>query len=878
MDIQNKRRHFLKQIALGGLGTAILPWTVQAQEKKLPELPDSRIESSNRRKGVLKTFMDKTLDHVAFPIGGLGAGMFCLEGTGAISHVSVRNHPEMYNEPGIFAAISAKKEASKEQPAARILEGPVPEWKIFGPRESGLGDVGKVYGLPRFKDVKFESSFPYSTVYLKEEALPIEVQIDGWSPFIPTDHDNSGLPAGSLIYSIKNTSKHKVEAVFSFNSKNFMATDPEAVNSILPLKGGFILHQGMTEKKNYLQSDFAIFTEAPEVKIDHCWFRGNWWDPLSITWNTINSGSFRVHDPVEKDAPGASLYVPFVLEPGKQKVIRVSLAWYCPNTNLRMGDPDPNQGNQDCFSSVSDGVHTGKVNSSKYYKPWYAGRFENIQGVVKYWRAEYVSLFAKTRTFNQALFASTLPDEVMEAVSANLSILKSPTILRQYDGRLWCWEGSGDDFGSCHGSCTHVWNYAQAITHLFPALERTLRNTEFCENQNKAGHQTFRANLPISATKHDFHAAADGQLGGIMKVYRDWRICGDTLWLEKIFPKVKISMDFCIENWDPKHKGIIEEPHHNTYDIEFWGPDGMCTSFYLGALSAFIKMSIFLKSDVKLYEELFKKGKTFLETQLFNKEYFVQQIAFKGLKAADPTKVQSFGGAYSPEAIELLQKEGPKYQYGEGCLSDGILGAWIGKMCGLGDFIDPEKVSSHLLSVHRYNLRDNLWQHANPQRPGFALDADGGLLLCTWPHGGKLSLPFVYSNEVWTGIEYQVASHLMLMGKVTEGLDIVRACRGRYDGRIRNPYNEYECGHFYARALASYGLLQGLTGLQYDSVDQHLKIDSQIGDFVCFLSTATGFGTVTLRKDVPTVKVVYGQIPIKSFTVNGRSIENQKKG
>jgi hypothetical protein len=146
---------------------------------------------------------------------------------------------------------------------------------------------------------------------------------------------------------------------------------------------------------------------------------------------------------------------------------------------------------------------------------------------------------------------------------------------------------------------------------------------------------------------------------------------------------------------------------------------------------------------------------------------------------------------------------------------------------------------------------------------------DGGLLLCTWPKGGKLSIPFIYSNEVWTGIEYQVASHLMLEGMVEEGLDIVRTCRDRYDGDRRNPFNEYECGHWYARALSSYGLLQGLTGVRYDAVEQTLHIDSKIGDFRSFLATETGFATVALKNGRPFIEVKMGAIPIRSVLVSG---------
>jgi hypothetical protein len=199
---------------------------------------------------------------------------------------------------------------------------------------------------------------------------------------------------------------------------------------------------------------------------------------------------------------------------------------------------------------------------------------------------------------------------------------------------------------------------------------------------------------------------------------------------------------------------------------------------------------------------------------------------------------------------------------------------WMASVSGLNEIIDNKKVTSHLLSIHKYNLKYDLRDHPNPQRPTFACGNEGGLLLCTWPNGGQPSLPFVYSNEVWTGIEYQVASHLMFKGQVNEGLDIVRTARKRYDGRIRNPFDEIECGHWYARALASYGLLQGLTGVRYDAVDKTLYIDSQIGDsFVSFLSTETGFGNVGLKNGKPFVDVKFGDIDVKKVIVSGKELE-----
>ncbi|MBN1874280.1 MAG: hypothetical protein JXA33_08610, partial [Anaerolineae bacterium] len=290
----------------------------------------------------------------------------------------------------------------------------------------------------------------------------------------------------------------------------------------------------------------------------------------------------------------------------------------------------------------------------------------------------------------------------------------------------------------------------------------------------------------------------------------------------------------------------------------------MCTSFYLGALKAATVMADALGDTVPLYAELLEKGRLVMESDLWDGEYFVQKIQWEGLHAADPTLGQTWNVNYSPEAVALLQEEGPKYQYGTGCLSDGVLGAWIAAMCGVAAFLDPEKVKGHLLAIYRHNLKHDLSTHANPQRPTFALGKEGGLLLCTWPKGGALSLPFVYSNEVWTGIEYQVASHLMLMGEVEAGLDIVRAARSRYDGQVRNPFNEYECGHWYARALASYGLLQGLSGARYDAVERVLYLTPSVkGDFRAFLCTATGYGTVGVRDGEPFVEVKAGAIPFE---------------
>lgn len=822
------------------------------------------------------------LNRLAFPMGGLGAGMICLEGTGAISHVSVRNTPDVFNEPFLMAAIAVKGLKN----GAKILEGPVPKWKVFGKPGTGGGAGNNSYGFPHFNKATFDAHFPFGNIKLEDSDIPMDVSITGWSPFIPTDTDNSSLPVGSLEYTFKNTSNKALEAAFSYHAQNLMKIEVPSMwggsyekgSSIAGIKNGFLLQQKCTPEKPYYKGDFAIFTDDNTAVTDLCWFRGGWFDARSMLWKDIQNFTF-AKDTTTIDSPGASIYVPFTLKPGEAKTIKVMMAWYCPHSDLRVALPpvDVPKKKAPIAATCEPGSSCCTDLSGTYYEPWYAGRFKDIKELVRYWSMNYEDLRSKSNLFTQTFYQSDLPAEVIEAVAANLTILKSPTVLRQKDGKLWGWEGCFDKGGCCHGSCTHVWNYVQSISHLFPDMERTLRETEFTMNQNEQGHQTFRATLPIKNPDHGFYAAADGQLGGIMKVYREWRISGDTPWMKSIFPKVKQSLDFCITTWDPKHKGVVEEPHHNTYDIEFWGPEGMCTSFYLGALTSFIQMGETIGEDVSSYKELFSKGKSYMENELYDGEYFIQQIKWKGLEANDPVKVASKGinnQGYSPEALTILEKEGPKYQYGNGCLSDGVLGCWIAKMAGLPDFIDQHKVKSHLEAVYKYNFKTDLREHVNPQRPSYALGNEGGLLLCTWPKGSELSLPFVYSNEVWTGIEYQVASHLMLMGDVEKGLDVVREVRKRYDGRTRNPFDEYECGHWYARAMSSYGLIQGITGIRYDAVDGMLYIDSKIGNnFKSFISTDTGWGLAGLKNGKPFIEVKYGKINPSKAVVSGKEVE-----
>jgi hypothetical protein len=141
----------------------------------------------------------------------------------------------------------------------------------------------------------------------------------------------------------------------------------------------------------------------------------------------------------------------------------------------------------------------------------------------------------------------------------------------------------------------------------------------------------------------------------------------------------------------------------------------------------------------------------------------------------------------------------------------------------------------------------------------------------------------VYSDEVWTGIEYQVAAHLIGAGMIDEGMTIVMALRSRYDGQTRNPWNEYECGGYYARAMSSYALLLAFSGFRYSAVEKKLWLRPHIAadPYRTFFSTAGGWGLLTLQHDRLSIDMKAGELVLKQLSVNflnGREVESSPEG
>ena len=857
-------------------------------------------KSALYQKGKQRTFSGPNLDQIAFPLGGIGAGQINLGGSGQLQDFSIFNKPALGTQPRASASIFAKPKG--EEGVARVIEGPVTHSRIFNGGKHAGGGAAPL-GFPHMKKATFRGEFPFAYMDFEDASLPVKVSLEAFSPFIPLDVKNSSIPAAILKYTFKNTTKKTVDAQFVYSTQTpFLST----WNDFWTVRDGCISterSEGKLTGLEFTNEDLAVghpkkgtFVVAlleKNVTVQETWYTGA--SPAFILWKEIASGKLaarkmppRPTDPEAKPyyAEGGAIGASFSLKPGESRTIPLIVAWHVPDADANFGiekeavekwEEETGKKAADApAAGCSDGgcgcQGGGKPNPIKW-RPYYVSHFRGAFDVAKYVGSNLESLEARTRKYHDLFFQTTFPSVVLDAVSANLGILKSPTCIVLENGQFWAFEGCLNGGGCCHGSCTHVWNYAQAMPHLFPQLERSLRSLELEQSMDAKGHVQFRANLPVSLAPHSFHAASDGQLGGIMKVWRDWQISGDDEWLKRMYPLAQKSLNYCIETWDPDKKGALYEAHHNTYDIEFWGPDGMCSSFYLGALRAMSEMAKRLghDADAKAYAQLADKGMKFLGKEVFNGEYYFQKIQWTGLRGNlfdQPHWKNSTG-----EVRAITEKEGPPFQYGKGCLSDGVIGQWFADLFGLPAALDPEKTRKHLESVFKYNFKADMSEHSDPCRPTYAMNDEAGLLLCSWPKGGQLSIPFFYAPEVWTGIEYQVASHMALYGMVDEALTIVKGARDRYEGLKRNPWNEFECGSYYARALAIYGVFTALSGFRYSAVTQQMELNPQLPDekMVSFFSTDKAWGKFTLNrakgKTSVTIEAQEGTLTIKSLAL-----------
>lgn len=819
-----------------------------------------------RRKTVTRQFTGNQLSEIAFPLGGIGTGCISLGGRGQLQDWEIFNHPgKGFNLPFSFFAIWAQ--AGNHSPVAKILER-----KLLPPYSGGFGTPQQqMTGVARLDEATFCGEYPFAWIDFQDAALPVSVSLEAWNPFIPLNETDSSLPVAIFNWQLTNPGKKTVAVSIAACLFNPIGTDghkltPEMLGqntSEFREAAGFCgvyFSSARLTPADINNGTMALATPFPDYDVQTCWYRGGWWDNAQIFWDDfaadgrVNSCTETANSPDNK-SDVSDLVLHTRLAPGESITLPFFLAWHFP---LR----------ENYWNSES-------AVKGKKMRNFVATQFKDAWAALEYTAENLDRLETQSRQWHQAFYQSTLPDFVLDAAGSQASILRTNTCFRLDDGSFFAFEGQADERGCCPLNCTHVWNYEQTLAHLFPRLERSMRETDFLHNLHPDNSMAFRTLVPLCDTLWDYKPAADGQMGCILKAYREWKFSGDSAWLRKLWPQIKQALEYAWtqpNGWDADQDGVMEGEQHNTYDIEFYGPNTMMGTLYLGALKAAAEMAQALgeAETAALYHEIFESGRQEYDERVWNGGYYFQKVSVpagleipKHLKSPSPITCDCKSTPSGRETALSADSRQPKYQYGSGCLSDQLLGQWFAHVVGLGYLLDPAHIKTAMWSIFENNWRTKIGEFSNVQRV-YALNDESGLLLCSWPHGNRPALPFVYSDEVWTGIEYQVAAHLIYEGWITEGLKIVAGLRNRYDGARRNPWNEVECGHHYARALASWSLVLALSGFQYDGVVRRLEFAPKWHPekFQSFWSTGQAWGTfaqkITNHEMQVEIQVLFG--------------------
>ena len=878
VKVRLDRRNFLKQAA-GAMGAATLSEHVSARGPgEDSEAPKEQIKRGDER-GYPRRFHGRQLRMISFPLGGVAAGSIGLGGRGQLVDWEIFNRPNKGFRPAYaFPSIWAQSGGGK--PVARVLES-----RIVAPFEGqdGLGS-NNVPGLSRLESATFIGEYPLAHIDFQDSAVPVKVELDAFSPFIPHEPDDSGLPVAILRYRVSNPGFSAATVGIAFSIENPVNTKAD--------NGGAARQKSSEGRRNeyrrenqiagLVMSNPALLPDDPmagefvlaarvdggaEVSHWEGWPAGRWWNAPLHFWDQFSKTGELGPPPDVHNSVGV-LCLKRAIPAGQSASFEFLLGW-------RFANRTPDW----IGWSAPEGEGKTAIGNS------YAARFKDAWEAVSYTAAHLKDLEARTRMFTNALRESTLPAAVKEAASANLSTLATTTCFRTADGEFHAFEGSDDTQGCCFGNCTHVWNYETATTHLFPSFARSLRRNAFGYSMDDAGAIHFRQLLPDGKARSGF-AAADGQMGQIIHAWLDWKISGDEALVRATWPRAKKALEFAWVpgGWDSNRDGVMEGVQHNTYDVEFYGPNPMCGIYYLGALRAGEEMARAVgdAESAATYMRLFEQGSRWIDANLFNGEYFIQKV--RGFK-----KDEIAGNLRSDMGSE--NTENPEYQVGGGCLADQLIGQYLAEIGGMGTLVAPENIRRTLKSIYRYNYKPTLKDHDNVERT-YALNDEAAVVVCDYGKAERPHIPFPYYAEAWTGQEYLVAALMMNWGLVQEGVECVENIRSRYDGEKRNPWDEPECGHHYARAMSSWSTIGALSGFLYDGPNGAVVATPRISrdNFKCFWATGTGWGTFSLDRQKGmtrfAMKVLGGTLVCRSceiaaiggnasVEIGGRAIRNQ---
>ncbi len=858
------RRGFLKTVALAAGGASQAPAS-QAPPKAHQGEPAAKPAVPVRTAVQYpRIFTGKQLAMIAFPLGGVAAGSLALGGRGQLRDWEIFNRADKgrsvaYSFPSIWAQVG------KAKPVVRVLES-----KLMPPYEATGGlSPNQVSGLARLEDATFTGEYPLAKIAFRDRDLPVKVSLEAFTPIIPLDADASGLPVAILRYVVHNPAKETAKVSIAFSMDNPAGLDLRGGGDRVKINAGrsaefrrapgidgLFMSNPEAGKDTPQAGSFAVCVlGAGKGEVTHLsgWPRAKWWASPLLFWDDFSSDGRLGPEAPERNKVG-SLCLQREIPAGGKAEYTFVLAWHYPNRT----------------PGWSGWASSNKEDANTIIGNYYSERFKDAWAAATHTATNLPSLEKRMHQFLTAMRESTIPAPVKDAAMANLSTLATATCFRTADGKFRGFEGINDGGGCCHGSCTHVWNYETTTQYLFPELARSMRETAFDFSEKLDGVLPIRLNLP-EGKQTGGTTAADGTMGQIIKTHIDWQLSGDDTWLRRMWPKVKKALEFSwVEGgWDGDRDGVMEGVQHNTYDVEFYGPNPMCGVYYLGALRAAEEMARAM-DDTQFAAEcrkLFDKGSKWIDANLFNGEYFIQKI--RGIPRDKIAKPLRFTGGSE-------NTEHPDFQLDQGCLTDQLIGQYLADIAGLGPLLDPAHIRKTIASIYKYNYRASLSRHNSVERI-YALNDEAAVLICDYGKVTRPKIPFPYASEAWTGIEYLYATQLIYAGMLREGIRTFEDVRRRFDGERRNPWDEPECGRHYARAMSAWSGIVAISGFAYHGPRKVVSAAPKIASakFSSFWSTGNAWGvfsqTVMNGRKQFSLSVLYGKLPCQKVELAGEA-------
>lgn len=815
-------------------------------------------------------------DHrfAAMPLGGIGTGNLAIGSDGGLRQWQLHNVGNHLGDlPGSFFAVRV---SCHEPPldAVRVLQAPVPEGEptiLVTDDRVPAWQRDLVARRGGIAEVSMSAVYPEARLRYRDPGLPVSIDLVATTPMVPLDVERSSIPVATFTFSVTNHGDQPAGVWLGQSQQNPIGWDGLTpidgvrapsyggnTNRVLRTGGWtqLICENPALDPTDPGAGQLVVAVDSPNASVlaqyDHPdqfldFLQQRQWGARPLPAGTPQWADAQPHRPSSRGgaSPTGSTWLGGVarhlwVAPGATEQVRFQLAWHLPNRYQNWLDFGP--------------AHPERMPSRFWVGNAYATRFANAEEVARSVATDWDDLHADSRAWIDTLVDSDLDPVQTERIAAQAAYVRSPTCFQTADGTFYGHEGvlgesttmwAGSVGGSCPLNCTHVWNYAQALSGLFPTLELSMRDTEFDVTQHPSGYLPHRTIAPSHLPQlwgvdigGPEEPALDGMLGGVLKTYREVLRLGDLDWLRARWERVVALLDHVEQKWDPTATGMLHGVQPSTHDIDLTGLNSYMGTFWLAALRAAEEMATLLGETgrAEAWRTVFERGSTGYDDALFS-------------TAGD-------GPGYYVQVLEEGDSE--EFQWRSGCLSDQVIGQWWAHQLGLGHLLPVDHVRSALRAVVAHNFKPDFTGFSHGYRT-YADHDDAGLLMVTWPRGGRPAVPTRYCDEVWTGIEYQVAAHCLMEGLVKEGEQILAAMWRRHDGRRRNPWNEIECGDHYARAMAGWSVLEGLSGARHDAVGDTLTVaGGRDGSWP--LITRNGFGLLHRAGDQLRLEARHGTL------------------